>query len=46
MNDGATLDEAKVKASLASAGLGLASFTEKELSMPTSMLRLQVSGVG
>ena len=46
MKEGATLDEAKVKASLQAAGLGLASFSEDTLPMPSSTFMLQVSGIG
>lgn len=46
MKDGAKLDEAKVKAALGNGGLGLSSLTETTLPIPTSMFRLDASGIG
>lgn len=46
MKDGAKLDKAKVEAALTDGGLGLVSFSEKELPMPTSITRLEASGIG
>lgn len=46
MKDGASLDQAKVKADLKKSGLGLASFSKEVIPMPTSVFKLDVSGIG